>query len=105
MSDERFFEQKREVDELVVKANNRKAFEREAEIESGSVLRRNRYSTVPPYVWYGPDPEPERRIERSDKYHIVINGLTVIANEDQEQRIRTLTPEQLQSFRRIMGGF
>lgn len=37
---------------------NIEIFKKETEL-ANSILRRNRYSTVPPYKWYGPDPEPK----------------------------------------------
>jgi hypothetical protein len=38
---------------------NDEEYKKEAELAS-SILRRNRYSTTPPYQWYGPDPEPKK---------------------------------------------
>jgi hypothetical protein len=43
-------------------------------------------------------------VERKDKYHVLINGIWVVANDDQEVRIRQLNHEQLMNFRKIMGG-
>lgn len=39
---------------------NIKAYEKETGLAVG-ILRQNRYSTAPPYEWYGPDPEPSKR--------------------------------------------
>lgn len=39
------------------KEDNRMMYEKEMNL-ANSILKRNRYSTVPPYQWYGPDPEP-----------------------------------------------
>lgn len=41
----------------IIKQENNRAYEQEVELAQ-SILKRNRYSTVPPYEWYGPDPEP-----------------------------------------------
>ena len=46
----------------------------------------------------------EAVITRLDHYTIKVNGVLVTANEDQEQRIRDMTPEQIQNFTHIMGG-
>lgn len=46
----------------------------------------------------------EQRIERKDKYHIAVDGVFIIAKEEQESRIRQLNNEQLTNFRKIMGG-
>lgn len=43
----------------IIKRENNKTYEKEAEVAQ-SILKRNRYSTVPPYEWYGPDPEPTK---------------------------------------------
>ena len=43
-------------------------------------------------------------VARVDKFQISIDGVNVVANRDQEQRIRNLTDEQLINFRRIFGG-
>ena len=44
--------------QLRLRARNIAEFERETD-QALSILRRNRYSTVPPYEWIGPDPEPK----------------------------------------------
>lgn len=42
-------------------------------------------------------------IVRLDHYTIKVDGILVTANEDQERRIREMTPEQLKNFKHIMG--
>jgi hypothetical protein len=44
------------------------------------------------------------KIERLDHYTLKVDGVLVTANEDQEKRIREMTPEQIQNFKAIMGG-
>ena len=46
----------------------------------------------------------EAVITRIDHYTIKINGVLITANEDQEQRIRDMTPEQIQNFMHIFYG-
>lgn len=46
----------------------------------------------------------EEPILRMDKYSIKIDDVIVTADIRQEERIRDLTPEQLQRFQRIMGS-
>ena len=51
----------------------------------------------------------EESVERDGKYMISIHienepTLVVRATEDQKQRIRDLTPDQLKRFRHIMGA-
>jgi hypothetical protein len=43
--------------EEIRRRGNEEAYKKEV-LASNSILRRNRYSTKPPYLWYGPDPEP-----------------------------------------------
>ena len=43
-------------------------------------------------------------ITRSDKYNIVVNGVTVRADQETEARIRALSVEQRAAFERIFGG-
>ena len=43
-------------------------------------------------------------IQRKDKYNITIDGFEIRANDEQLAHIRSLHPEQLNRFRRIMGG-
>lgn len=40
---------------------NQAIYEKEMELSS-SILKVNRYNTAPPFQWYGPDPEPERKV-------------------------------------------
>jgi hypothetical protein len=40
-----------------IQTDNNAAYVKEVEAAQ-SILRRNRYSTVAPFEWYGPDPEP-----------------------------------------------
>lgn len=52
---------------------------------------------------------PDADVMREDRYMISISEkykptLVLRATEDQERRIRELTPEQLRRFRHIMGG-
>jgi len=47
---------------------NIEAFKRETDL-ANSILRRNRYSTVPPYKWYGPDPEPVKNPIEEERDH------------------------------------
>ena len=42
-------------------------------------------------------------ITREDRYTIIIDGHRVRATEDQERRLRDMTPEQVQNFLRVMG--
>lgn len=42
-------------------------------------------------------------IERLDKYTICIDSVLVRATESQEDRLRLMTEEQLESFKKIMG--
>jgi hypothetical protein len=37
--------------------SNKQAFKDEAEL-ARFIRRENRHSALPPYLWYGPDPEP-----------------------------------------------
>lgn len=41
-------------------------------------------------------------IERLDKYTIVIDWVLVRATESQEDRIRLMTPKQLEDFKKFM---
>jgi hypothetical protein len=59
---------------------NVEAFKKEAELAS-SILRRNRYSTVPPYKWYGPDPEPPKRTLRQLSRDLINKTLTVNSDD------------------------
>lgn len=45
----------------------------------------------------------ENRIVRSDKYHITIDHASVVANEEQERRIRELDPDALRRFKAVLG--
>lgn len=42
-------------------------------------------------------------ITRLDKYTILVDGHRVAASEDQERRLRDMTPEQLERFKKVMG--
>ena len=42
-------------------------------------------------------------IERLDKYTIYLDGNLVRLTPDQEDRIRLMTPEQLENFKKVMG--
>lgn len=50
------------------------------------------------------DRKSDDSVVREDKYHINICGLVVVANSDQETRIRMLDAEQQARFKYIMGG-
>lgn len=63
--------------------------------------------------WWVPCPCAERghtkkpmeiQIERKNKYNIVIDGFEIRATDEQLSRIRSLHPDQLTRFRKIMGG-
>lgn len=41
---------------------NDEVYKVESEL-ANTMLKRNRYNTLPPYQWYGPDPEPESKKE------------------------------------------
>lgn len=43
-------------------------------------------------------------IVRVDRYTIEVDGTRVRATEDQERRLRAMTPEQVANFLHIMGA-
>lgn len=49
-------------------------------------------------------PKPSTEIVRVDRYTIEVNGTRVRATEDQERRLRAMTPEQVTNFLHIMGA-
>lgn len=46
----------------------------------------------------------QESIERVDKYTLMVDGVRVAADAEQEAQIKTLSPQEREIFMHIMGG-